>query len=297
MRNLFAKLLVLAVAMLCGCGDDSSSVVVRIIPAESENDLEESSSSVAKVSSSSAKLSSSSIKSSSSSEEDETEPESSSSNEEASSSSISSSEDSLMSSSSQESESSSSEEVVYYSSAMYISDFETVKIGNQEWMTENLNAPVTGSKCYDDELENCEKYGRIYTWAQAMGIDGRYDHVQLGEITLPYRGICPEGSHLPSHEEWNELYDNVQENPENKAYFVNQLGGAYDWSGFYRSEDEESVFWTSTEYDVSGTKYVFEYAWIWAYRKDESVAWSNPHKYMGSYVRCIVDEKDLIENN
>ena len=63
------------------------------------------------------------------------------------------------------------------------------------------------------------------------------------------------------------------------------------------TEDEESVFWTSTEYDVSGTKYVFEYAWIWAYRKDESVAWSNPHKYMGSYVRCIVDEKDLIENN
>ena len=287
MRNLFAKLLVLAVAVLCGCGDDSSSVVVRIIPADSENDLEESSSSIARESSSSAK-------SSSSSKEKSTEPEFSSSNEESSSSFVP---EMLESSDSQTPESSGSKEVANYSSAMYISDFETVKIGNQEWMTENLNAPVIGSRCYGDELENCEKYGRIYTWAQAMGVDEKYDRALLGEIALPYRGICPEGSHLPSHEEWETLYSNVEENPEIKAYFVNQLGGAYDWLGFYRSEDEESVFWTSTEYDVTGTSYNFEYAWIWAYRKDGSVAWSNPHKYMGTYVRCIVDEKDLIENN
>ena len=70
---------------------------------------------------------------------------------------------------------------------------------------------------------------------------------------------------------------------------MNQIGGAYDWKSFYRSEDVEVVFWSSTEYDATGTGYEFEYAWIWAYRKDGSIESSNPHKYMGAYVRCVED--------
>lgn len=164
---------------------------------------------------------------------------------------------------------------------------EFVKIGNQEWMTKNLNTPVEGSRCYDDELGNCTRYGRIYTWSQAMAIDPKYDHQELGFLITPYRGICPEGSHLPTDGEWTELKEYIDENPEYKAYFTNQIGGAYDWMAFYRDEGVETVFWTATEYDATGSYYEPEFAWIWAYRKNGSIARSNPHKYMGAYVRCV----------
>jgi len=66
----------------------------------------------------------------------------------------------------------------------------TVKIGSQIWMAENLNDASKGGKCYDDKLENCEKYGRLYTWAEAVK-------------------ACPTGWHLSKYSEWNALQDFV----------------------------------------------------------------------------------------
>jgi uncharacterized protein (TIGR02145 family) len=65
---------------------------------------------------------------------------------------------------------------------------DTVKIGNQVWMTKNLNIlPQEGNSwCYDDDPQNCEKYGRLYDWKAALS-------------------ACPEGWHLPSKDEWDAL--------------------------------------------------------------------------------------------
>lgn len=163
-----------------------------------------------------------------------------------------------------------------------------VRIGNQEWMTRNLNVDVNGSSCYEDYPENCEKYGRIYTWSMAMGIDTKYDREQLGKISEPYQGICPEGSHLPSHSEWNELNEFIKKNPDYLAYFQNQYGGAYDYKGFYRDAGTEVNFMSSTEYDVSGTSFPYEYAWLWYIHDDYTYFYKdNGHKYTGAYVRCV----------
>lgn len=94
--------------------------------------------------------------------------------------------------------------------------YKTVGIGTQLWMAENLRTTtgVDSSWCFNDEPENCETYGRLYTWATAMGIDEKYQTrsaLKDGAISdSSYnRGICPKGWHIPSDDEWQTLFDFV----------------------------------------------------------------------------------------
>jgi len=64
--------------------------------------------------------------------------------------------------------------------------YKTVKIGKQTWLAENLNYDADGSKCYNNDPANADKYGRLYNWETA-------------------KKACPDGWHLPSNEEWQEL--------------------------------------------------------------------------------------------
>ena len=165
-----------------------------------------------------------------------------------------------------------------------------IKINSKYWTEKNLNVEVAGSLCYNDNPANCEKYGRLYTWSQAMGIDKKYDGEELGEVTLPHQGICPAGTHLPSSQEWDDLLGYIGQNPEYMKYFTNQLGGAFDYKGMYRSEGDEVLFWSSTEYEVTNRSYKFEYAWLWSFRENNTVAEDNAHKITGGYIRCIKDD-------
>jgi uncharacterized protein (TIGR02145 family) len=38
----------------------------------------------------------------------------------------------------------------------------------KHWTLANLSAEIPASYCYDDEPANCERYGRLYTWAAAQ---------------------------------------------------------------------------------------------------------------------------------
>jgi len=86
--------------------------------------------------------------------------------------------------------------------------YSTVKIGDRIWMAKNLNYDVSGSKCYNDEPENCTLYGRLYDFVTAMGFEAScaYTGGCINQIQSPHRGICPEGWHIPSDEDWNQLF-------------------------------------------------------------------------------------------
>ena len=85
------------------------------------------------------------------------------------------------------------------------------KIGNRTWMLENLNIDVgEGSTCYEGKSANCDKYGRLYTWAAAMDIDSKYNEQLWGESDVRHQGICPTGWHIPSFAEWEALGNKVE---------------------------------------------------------------------------------------
>src|SRR3989339_21003 len=89
--------------------------------------------------------------------------------------------------------------------------YNTVKIGSDCWMAENLNtgemiASVSTSPtndgdiekwCYADSSANCDIYGGLYAWDEAMSY----------VTTAGVQGICPNGWHIPTTSEVN-LLDN-----------------------------------------------------------------------------------------
>jgi uncharacterized protein (TIGR02145 family) len=84
----------------------------------------------------------------------------------------------------------------------------TVKIGDQCWMSQNLNIgimldistdqtnnPDIEKYCYDDIEDNCDTLGGLYQWDEAMDY-----------YTTPgHRGICPSGWHIPTYSEFHDL--------------------------------------------------------------------------------------------
>jgi uncharacterized protein (TIGR02145 family) len=76
--------------------------------------------------------------------------------------------------------------------------YRTTTIAGYEWMAENLNYPIEEGRysfCYENKEENCELYGRLYTWHGAMD----------GTNRSGARGVCPLDWHVPTDEEWGIL--------------------------------------------------------------------------------------------
>jgi len=103
--------------------------------------------------------------------------------------------------------------IVYGSPVTYEGEtYETVVIGVQTWLNRNLNYAAPGSKCgngtylTDANTTTCDTYGRLYNWATAMGLpDSCNSSFCASQIGTKHRGICPDGWHIPSYEEWAAL--------------------------------------------------------------------------------------------
>jgi uncharacterized protein (TIGR02145 family) len=121
-------------------------------------------------------------------------------------------------------------------------EYEAVLIGEQTWMAENLKLAAEGSVCYEDD---CETYGRLYDLETA-------------------KGVCPDGWHLPTRDEWSLLSDHIggYAAPKLKAVSWTNDIASTDYYGFkalpsagYKGSffnTNDAVWWSSTTRESDG---------------------------------------------
>lgn len=76
----------------------------------------------------------------------------------------------------------------------------TVCIGSRVWMAENLNYFVPGSLCMDSLAAKCDTFGRLYSRDEVF--NGQQPQVAPD---MYVQGICPQGWHIPSADDWADL--------------------------------------------------------------------------------------------
>jgi len=185
--------------------------------------------------------------------------------------------------------------------------YNTVQIGNQCWMKENLNIGIridgdqeqTNNQtiekyCSNDNENNCDEYGGLYQWEEMM----QYATAQGS------KGICPEGWHLPSDDEWSTLIDYLggddvaggkmketgtthwnlpNTGASNESGFTALPGGIRTSDGSFIYLAEYAGFWSSTEDNISEAwRRYLGYDYSGVYHESSS-------KDHGRSVRCVCD--------
>ncbi len=188
--------------------------------------------------------------------------------------------------------------------------YDTVVIGTQTWMAENLNYNVNGSRCYDNDPANCTKYGRLYDWAAAMDLPRSCNNESCSsQMQLKHKGVCPSGWHIPNNDDWNVLinyvggsssagselkakngwyncgtFGSASSNLCEDTYDFTALPGGYGSSGNFYNVGTYGNWWTASEYGVSNA--YFKYM----HYNSENVYGTITGKSSFRSVRCIKDE-------
>jgi uncharacterized protein (TIGR02145 family) len=207
-----------------------------------------------------------------------------------------------------------------------------VKIGNQTWLTENLKSAHfpdgsviqrvetqadwynfnmwTKAYCwYENFASLAAQYGCLYTWPAAMNASSESD-LKPGNI----QGVCPDGWHIPSDDEWKQLEMNLgmsqadadmekwrgtdeggklkntgilawaspNTGATNESGFSGMPGGYRDGAGYFQNYEKAARFWSSTKRGD----------FVWVRQLDYNTSQINritQGVYAGMSVRCIKD--------
>lgn len=194
--------------------------------------------------------------------------------------------------------------------------YQTVQFGSQCWMAENMRCTTSPSgkswahnpvftitnpifRSYYITVRNAY-YGNLYNWSAAMDLDiNEYSFFSTDKY---HRGICPEGWHLPSNDEWMLLLEMLGGSKYAGAVMKSHASNwiqpviAQQVSGFaalpagiytedgLRHTGNYAYFWSSTTYDRQN-------AWgcgLFSYNSDCYNILD--YKCYGRSVRCLRDE-------
>lgn len=180
--------------------------------------------------------------------------------------------------------------------------YRTVKIGNQVWMAENLRFKAEDSFAPNNEEGNIKNFGRLYTWTAAMDIPKEFSEQSLAKdlnmyhkmMETNFQGIAPEGWHIPSNKEWEELLSNIDSKSDgcelrsacfwhkpgqdSLGFFALPAGYRFN-EGTFRHFGARARFWSKDEY---GKFNAFRLSLT-----DESVDIEGVYRSDALSVRCI----------
>ena len=171
--------------------------------------------------------------------------------------------------------------------------YQTVRIGKQIWMAENLKVKTEGSWCYEDKESDCQKYGWLYNWDAAKvacPVGWHLPSKEEFEILFKFVGGAQEdawkwenaGKMLKSTNGWNE-YEGKDGNGNDAFGFSALPAGYRSYGGGFYGEGNYAYFWCSTENE---SHYAYD---IYLYYKIDSARLDDYYKYLGFSVRCIRD--------
>ena len=203
--------------------------------------------------------------------------------------------------------------------------YKTVDIGDATWFAENLdygtkidllqdqvNDNIVEKYCYGNDENNCTLYGGLYQYTEAMALPVRCAEELCEEVIQVnyHQGICPEGWHIPTKEEFEKLIaamKNLNESGKmlKSVYGWKEYPGTDDY-GFsaipvgYRYVDGKSIsehylafFWSATEYNDA---YAYYMRLEWG--NEAAVDVYGDHlthdvnvKKFGISVRCVKDHR------
>jgi uncharacterized protein (TIGR02145 family) len=180
----------------------------------------------------------------------------------------------------------------------------TMQIGDQVWMTDNLNhgKRIDGiyhsekngyveKYCYDDDEFNCDYYGGLYQWDEMM----QYSTYESSQ------GICPSGWHIPSDNEWKqlEMYMGMSETSADstnvwrgtyEAFYLYEAGFISTFPGMCYYTDGEFYYAGDYIYIWSSTQYGDDFAYERVMGTYYSNIWRSAfYKTNGYSVRCVKD--------
>ncbi len=179
--------------------------------------------------------------------------------------------------------------------------YNTVQIGNQCWLKENLDVGTMIQEsdtakdngeiekyCYNNDTINCDTYGGLYQWNEAM----KYTIVEGAQ------GICPPGWHIPTLTEFQTLSTTVggdgnalkaigQGDGEgagtNTSDFSALLSGIRHDEGYFTYLNFNTLFWSSKGVDtyIASTMYL-DYSHV-------AIGFGYDYKDFGFSIRCLRD--------
>ena len=199
--------------------------------------------------------------------------------------------------------------------------YNTVQIGNQCWFAENLNIGtridetifqsdngIIEKYCYNDIEDSCDVYGGLYEW----------DEMMQYTTTEGAQGICPNGWHIATDDDWKILEGTVDTqypvgdpewdnygwrgfdagknlkstsgwgyggNGTNSSGFSALPGGSQNYTTGYNSLGDSGHWWTSSEMYPSSAYGITRFlADVF-----DKIANQNDNKWYSRSVRCIKD--------
>lgn len=182
--------------------------------------------------------------------------------------------------------------------------YKVVTVGSLIWMAENLNYYDTiqipeltaHSWCFNNDVNYCERYGRLYDNPVALDYDStqttvykRYKNEEGGYDSLHVVGICPDGWRIPTRTEWLQLNSSCSVRSE-KWGGNNSCGVSVNSSGYrYAYKDStdfiagSALYWTSS-YNSASRPFMIRF------EKNKVHEYNIIWRSSGLSIRCVKDK-------